>query len=516
MLAYLITIALFTFVLIVALDRRRSKSLFLLCAGAFGALFSGIAFFQGYSAAFLPLVLSVVLLILSGIARLLDRAPEQRPFLAVALGVITIIALLPISIFSMSANFADTEGEFLVGVKAAEVVDNSRGMAWNARNDGPRRILLRVWYPAASIEAGGNNRRVLAAHRKHTGELFDGLKMAPLKPISEALMDIKTNAYWDAPVAEGEFPLLVFSHGYFGPINSNAMQMEQLASHGYIVVALTHPGETSELVYEDGVHFPLSPNSTKAQYEILDGENGAALTSGKADMMFMLNWLVNDFEPGTIIAKRMHIWADDFRAVLDALERDEYVGDLSDVRRRMNFEQIGYFGMSAGAAAAPWACYQDERCKAVAALDVGGGVGDLRNKDIGKPALIIDVGVPYRLGGQDLYYEAHCDLGKTPDVYRLHFPDAGHWDMTDFSLSLTPIGKSILPNFAPFLGPINGHESVLVQSRLLDQFFDKHLVGDPDVDFPAAVLAETDVVEIATHETARAWFETQALVCSAD
>ena len=41
--------------------------------------------------------------------------------------------------------------------------------------------------------------------------------------------------------AEGEYPLVIFSHGAFGYYQSNFSTYAELASNGYIVVALDHP-----------------------------------------------------------------------------------------------------------------------------------------------------------------------------------------------------------------------------------------------------------------------------------
>lgn len=41
--------------------------------------------------------------------------------------------------------------------------------------------------------------------------------------------------------AEGEFPLIVFSHGAFGYYQSNVSTYMELASNGYVVAALDHP-----------------------------------------------------------------------------------------------------------------------------------------------------------------------------------------------------------------------------------------------------------------------------------
>ncbi|MCK9894834.1 dienelactone hydrolase family protein [Frankia sp. AgB32] len=51
-------------------------------------------------------------------------------------------------------------------------------------------------------------------------------------------------AVTDAPPAPGPFPLVVFSHGSAGSRVQAAYLMEALASHGYVVAAPDHPGDT--------------------------------------------------------------------------------------------------------------------------------------------------------------------------------------------------------------------------------------------------------------------------------
>ncbi len=43
------------------------------------------------------------------------------------------------------------------------------------------------------------------------------------------------------PEKEGKYPLVLFSHGAFGVIDSNYSTYVELASHGYVVVSIAHP-----------------------------------------------------------------------------------------------------------------------------------------------------------------------------------------------------------------------------------------------------------------------------------
>lgn len=51
----------------------------------------------------------------------------------------------------------------------------------------------------------------------------------------------------DAPVADGEHPLIVFSHGFLGAADQTIFLMEALARHGYIVAAVNHADAVREL-----------------------------------------------------------------------------------------------------------------------------------------------------------------------------------------------------------------------------------------------------------------------------
>ena len=49
-----------------------------------------------------------------------------------------------------------------------------------------------------------------------------------------------TVKFW-YPKEEGSYPLVVFSHGAFGVIDSNYSTCAELASNGYVVASIAHP-----------------------------------------------------------------------------------------------------------------------------------------------------------------------------------------------------------------------------------------------------------------------------------
>ena len=64
----------------------------------------------------------------------------------------------------------------------------------------------------------------------------------------------RTAAVTDAPAerAHGPYPVVLFSPGLAGVRSQNTAWAQELASHGYVVVALDHPYDSAAVVLADG------------------------------------------------------------------------------------------------------------------------------------------------------------------------------------------------------------------------------------------------------------------------
>lgn len=51
---------------------------------------------------------------------------------------------------------------------------------------------------------------------------------------------------------DGNFPVIIASHGSCGTIDNNVSLYRELASHGYTVLAVCHPGQSMRITYRDG------------------------------------------------------------------------------------------------------------------------------------------------------------------------------------------------------------------------------------------------------------------------
>lgn len=132
-----------------------------------------------------------------------------------AVAAVALLLVLPVLPAAAAAPPApDGPGPYAVGYTTFDARDESRG----------RTLPVHVWYPVLPSEAVGAPPAVY-------GVLILGLE----SPVAVA----------DAPVARrGLFPLVVFSHGNGGIGIQSFFLTERLASHGFVVVAPDHVGNT--------------------------------------------------------------------------------------------------------------------------------------------------------------------------------------------------------------------------------------------------------------------------------
>lgn len=125
-------------------------------------------------------------------------------------------------------------GQHAVGVRTLELRNPDRLEPGSRLREGDRRITVEAWYP---IRAGSDLPR--ASYVNETR--------------SEKPFRIAGQAFRDAPpLASGDYPLVVLSHGYTGYRTIMFYLGEHLASHGYVVAAPDHPFSTNESVDSQG------------------------------------------------------------------------------------------------------------------------------------------------------------------------------------------------------------------------------------------------------------------------
>ncbi len=130
-------------------------------------------------------------------------------------------------------------GEHTLGVRTLEFVNNDQIDILNSK-DGKdplynRKLTVELWYPAEVP----SDTEVSVSYEEVMGTRGDSLR--PLIPFT-----FKGRALRDAQpkTTEGKLPLIIVSHGYVGSRYLMTYLTENLASKGYIVVAIEHTDST--------------------------------------------------------------------------------------------------------------------------------------------------------------------------------------------------------------------------------------------------------------------------------
>src|SRR4051794_37135792 len=180
-----------------------------------------------------------------------------------------------------------TTGSAAVGFTRTTLTDAFRSEA-SAGDIGPRRLALRVWYPASA--PGAAAARTLSPAEQAAWEQSAGLEPSALDGLGSA-------ATADAPAAGGSHPVLLMSPGRGETSAFMGADAADLASHGFVVVGIDVPGETQSLDTGDGV---LTPTAA-----FFDHASAASIALRSRDMRFVLSRLGSLEGVGRLDLKRV-------------------------------------------------------------------------------------------------------------------------------------------------------------------------------------------------------------------
>ncbi len=341
-------------------------------------------------------------------------------------------------------------GPYCVGTTNIHVQDNSRQETYaESGQTGPRELMLRVWYPIEQ-DAVGTPTDYMDA------ESYDWMINAfYLGNVFELPEDsneqIRPNSLEAAPIATGKFPVLLFSPGLFYITSSYAAFIEDLVSHGYIVVAVNHPYISGITIFPDGRSVgPL---------------NTSELTADEIKQM---------------IEDGFHVMVDDISFVLDYLEmlnRGETEHSMWECQ--MDMSRIGMFGHSLGGAVGLQMCAQDLRVRACANMD-GIPHGDVIEQGTSKPVLIMRSVKAF----ENIDYWNLWKNLDTGDAYSAVIAGTGHTSYSDVAI--------MLEHFLPWLpravlgaGYTNPKYVAEITNQFHLKFFNAYLKGDSLATFTA-------------------------------
>lgn len=338
-------------------------------------------------------------------------------------------------------------GPYAVGTTIAALVDKTRREPLIAASR-PRSIVVQLWYPTVA-RRGRRAPYVSPAVAKQIGEGIPGAY--------RALLRARTHALLNAPALPrpGGRPVILFSPGYGTERQLYTGLVEDLASRGFVVVAIDHPEDANVVTFPDG----------------------RTVVRGNVP------------ETRATIEKALAVRVADVHFLLDRLESRRSIAPHGPTRADLDLSRIGMFGHSLGGATAANAMLTDPRIRAGADLD-GTIYGAAAHAGLGRPFMLM-AGAPGPLR----------EKGMRRFFMRLHgprraiaFPRARHFAFSDL-LFVLPQLIDDEPALEGALVGLLGHAppapTLARERRDLAAFFDRFLKGHAAKRTPArSVLAD--------------------------
>ena len=462
----------------------------------------------------------VALLAILGITVLKNRLTRTDrtggvPFITgipvVAIAAIPVVAILTFPVWQLPK----PSGQYAVGVRSFEIDDASRKGVFAAKPDEPRRLLVRVWYPAQSV-SGSPAPYFTAAETQSTARSLGAMVKMPF--FFTYIRHVKTNSYPDAPLLKdaADLPVVFYSHGYTSYLNQNTALMEELASNGYVVFSIQHTYDSADTAFPNGDVAPMDPELLKLADDSDRPSQADALAGDTLDKRIRGALVYQEYavKHGDRIAiASTREWVADRLFLHDTLQSAP-PKQVADIAQASNLDHVGEAGMSFGGAVTGEICMFDARCAAGVNMDGGNFPFSSFNADIPSPFLMLhsDIANLYESMERTLppdgkprsfnefSYERIATAGSRPDVYRVSLKGSQHLGLSDSSLFVGPPIKDMLFGTAPAETMI-GAQNVFIRG-----FFDEHLRGI-DNGFPASQLAayEGKVVTVPNTDLPAWW-----------
>lgn len=372
------------------------------------------------------------------------------------------------------------DGEYGVGVARTEFVDPSRSLDAGDPSSGPRRLPAIVWYPASGhADAEGSaylEHEVAATTLPAIARNFRYAE-GELDSVAQARIAVRPGAE-PARHPHG-FPVVVYSHGLFLYPEQNSVLAARLASHGYIVVSIAHPGDSTDVRLQDGrliaTRFagPVDDPRFAESWKVLAG--GADLAARREALTVYADALA-----ATRIGRSLVQWRDDTLFVARSIVDRSGPQVLHDLLASADRKRLVFAGMSFGGATAATSCRLLEACRAAINLDGQNFDPDLFDRPVGRPLLLMLSDWPRYglLEGQpreadfspnDLAYEPWNDAGDDDGVVRVRLQGIRHLGFTDLVALLDG------PKRDERVGEIKGDEALSATGDVVLAFLDTYV-----------------------------------------
>jgi dienelactone hydrolase len=243
-------------------------------------------------------------------------------------------------------------GTYGIGRLGYEWTDVTRPDGHSTDPQAHRDLMVYLWYPSSREIAGEAALYLPGAREMNADPIVQPLTRGEFEAAWPLIVsgNIRPNAIENAAVARSPrtFPVVLFSHGLGSTSFEYTALIEDLVSHGYVVVAVEHTYTALAVSFPTGKIVPFRRDAIPADLSAderlkrMMASAGLEISTGAGDLVFVLNRLT-----------KMN-------------EGDPHHSLLSG---RLDLNHVAAMGHSAGGDFATRACQLDKRIKACISLD---------------------------------------------------------------------------------------------------------------------------------------------------
>ena len=402
-----------------------------------------------------------------------------------ALCTIVFLASVALPLALPVFHFPSPTGRYGIGTTTYHWVDTARPEPITADTEDHRELMAQVWYPATPAP-GAARAPYIADAAAVTPALAEMTGLPPF--LFSHFRYVTTNAVAGIPVADagGRFPVLVFLSGLYGFRSVSTFQIEELVSHGYVVVGLDQPGVVATVRFPDGRQVRNLP------FEEID-----PLVDQSVEPQPTTPVLHGMPQPDGLVP----FFAQDVRFALDQLTRVDAADPHRILTGHLDLGRAGVFGVSLGGRIAAESCLRDARLRACLVMD-DPAPADVAAAGLRQPTMFLTrdaatMRLERRKSGGWSEHDIATTLGtmraahaksvggsyyvEIPNLFHVNFTDLPYWLPVSAQLGLT--------------GPIGNHRGFAIVNAYTVAFFDRVLRGrtSPLLDDPSGAIPGTTV-----------------------
>ena len=291
--------------------------------------------------------------------------------------------------------------------------------------DDKRELMIKVWYPAQL------NNEDTEFYLNDGDRIGFTSKYGVPKSTLNYLNYVKTHTYINPSVEQGQFPILIFSHGSYSDASGYYALIEEIVSQGYIVLNINHTYESTGTLFPDGEiklynsEYDRKHNNQEMAEMVWNAMQNYNKSKTSDEQFVAVENLIRSYFAAEITAR----WSKDISLVIDELVKWNKSTFLAN---HMDISKIGVFGHSQGGSAAGQSLLDDDRIKAGINID-GAQWGEMIDTMMTKPFLLVSSD----------WDASHPDFnkhifrnGSNSDFYNSKLLNSGHSNFMDIILMI--------------------------------------------------------------------------------